>query len=88
MSKIDLESSKNSTSSSEVITSNFKDLKIGEDLSQSIFIPAYIRKAEEPEENQYRLYYGPSNAFMFLFLFYSVYERILKAQTLVKRKVE
>ena len=88
MSKIDLQSSKSSTSSSEVITTNCKDMKIGQDLSSSIFIPPYIRKENEPEENQYRLYYGPSNAFMFLFLFYSVYERILKAQTLVRHKVE
>lgn len=48
----------------------------------------YTRKEGEPEENQYKLYYGPSNAFMFLILFYSVYERILKAQSLVARKVE
>jgi hypothetical protein len=81
MSKIDLEDSKSksSSSSAEVIPGKYKDMKIGQDLSSSIFLPEYIRKPNEPEENQYRLYYGPSNAFMFLFLFYSVYERILKA---------
>lgn len=49
-------------------------------MNSSIFIPKYVQKKSEAEEDQYKLYYGPSNAFMFITFFYSVYERILKAQ--------
>jgi hypothetical protein len=57
-------------------------------MNSSIFIPKFVQNKEETPEDQYKLYYGPSNAFMFITFFYSVYERILKAQQLVKSKVE
>ena len=38
-------------------------------------------------ENQYKLFYGPSNVYMFFVYFYSVYERILKAKTLIRKKI-
>ena len=60
---------------------------VEKDVQNSVFIPKFIQKAGNPDEN-YKLFYGPSNAFMFLLLFYSLYERVLKAQRLVKQKVE
>ena len=59
---------------------------IEHDMETSIFIPKFVQKKEA--EDNYRLYYGPSNAFMFITFFYSVYERVLKARQLVKSKVE
>ena len=56
------------------------------DLSQ--FLPQFVQKEEVDAEKQYRLLYGPTNIYMFMTFFYSVYERILKAQELVELKVE
>jgi hypothetical protein len=83
MQKVDFESNKSEVSTPLVDTGRFKELRINcnieEDVNTCMFIPKYIRKPGIPEDDQYKLYYGPSNAFMFLMLFYSVYERILKA---------
>ena len=57
-------------------------------MNSSIYIPKFVQNKDDEIEDQYKLYYGPSNAFMFITFFYSVYERILKAQQLVKSKVE
>ena len=68
----------------------FDDVKTAEtndilqDIETSIFIPKFVQKKDVADEDNYRLYYGPSNAFMFITFFYSVYERILKARQLVK----
>ena len=57
------------------------------DINENIFIPGYSQKRAK-DQNEYKLYYGPLNVFMFIKYFYSVYERVLKAQELVKSKVE
>lgn len=43
---------------------------------------------DSTKNNQYKLFYCPLNVFLFMMYFYSIYERILKAQELVKGKVE
>ena len=48
-------------------------------MNSSIYIPKFVQNKDDEIEDQYKLYYGPSNAFMFITFFYSVYERILKA---------
>ena len=71
---------------------------IKKDMNESIFIPHFNlipstkeskdeSGAKKPYEHRYKLYYGPLNVFMFITYFYSVYERVLKAQELVKNKV-
>lgn len=60
---------------------------VQEDLEQCLFIPQYD-SSMQTEERQYKLYYGPLNVYMFMLYFSSIYERILKAQELVKSKVE
>jgi hypothetical protein len=57
-------------------------------MEESQFLPQYVQKDDLDPEKQYRLLYGPTNIYMFMTFFYSVYERILKAQELVKLKVE
>ena len=47
-----------------------------------MFIPAYTKK------DTYQLFYAPLNVYMFLTFFYSIYERILKAEELVRQKME
>ena len=59
-------------------------IDVEHDMETSIFIPKFVQKKGAPDDECYRLYYGPSNAFMFITFFYSVYERILKAKQLVK----
>ena len=46
------------------------------------------RQPAGPPQPQYKLFYCPLNVFMFMLYFYSIYDRILKAQELVKAKVE
>ena len=46
------------------------------DLSDTMFIPKFI-------SSKYKLYFGPTNLYMFLVYFYSIYERIIKAYELV-----
>ena len=53
-------------------------------METSIFIPKYVQQKGADEDEHYRLYFGPSNAFMFITFFYSIYERILKARQLVQ----
>ena len=65
-----------------------ESVDIEHDMETSIFIPKFVQKKGAEDEDNYRLYYGPSNAFMFITFFYSVYERVLKARQLVKSKVE
>lgn len=55
------------------------------DADEAMFLPFYSQKAD-PVEN-YSLLYAPSNVFIFLKLFYSLYERVLYAQTLVREKI-
>lgn len=38
--------------------------------------------------NKYKLYLCPVNVYQFMTYFYSIYERVLMAQDLVRRKVE
>lgn len=70
----------------------YKCIKIEEPIDSDIancpFIPKYIHDKNLPQDQQYQLYFGPANVFMFLTFFYSVYERVLKAQQLVRSKVE
>ena len=49
----------------------------------SIFLPHY----PEDKKEEYSLIYGPSNMYLFISFFYSIYERILKAKDLVREKV-
>ena len=65
-----------------------KDLTIIEQLEKSLFVPEFNQKSDVAEEARYKLFYGSANVHMFLTFFYSVYERILKAQELVKSKVD
>lgn len=55
------------------------------EVDDALFLPFYSNKAAE-EEN-YQLLYAPSNVFIFLKLFYTLYERILIAQTMVREKI-
>lgn len=65
-----------------------KDLTTTEQLENSLFVPEFTQKGNVADEAQYKLFYGSANVHMFLTFFYSVYERILKAQELVKSKVD
>ena len=62
----------------------FKCIKIKEptenDIVKCPFIPQYVYDKDLPKDKQYQLYFGPANVFMFFTFFYSVYERVLKAQ--------
>ena len=40
------------------------------------------------KKDEYNLLYAPSNMFMFITLFYSLYERILKAKFLISQKIK
>ena len=62
---------------------NLESLK--RDADEAMFLPFYNQKTN-PAEN-YSLLYAPSNVFIFLKLFYSLYERVLYAQTLVREKI-
>lgn len=55
------------------------------EIDDALFLPFYSNKTAQ-EEN-YQLLYAPSNVFIFLKLFYTLYERILIAQTMVKEKI-
>lgn len=55
------------------------------DAEEAMFLPFYSQKANSAEN--YSLLYAPSNVFIFLKLFYSLYERVLYAQTLVREKI-
>ena len=60
-------------------------------VSEALFLPHYQdQKSSEisnGEENNYHLFYGPSNIFMFLKFFYAIYERVLKAKDLILEKI-
>lgn len=49
------------------------------DIENSLFIPQFVSNSQLDNEKQYKLLYGPTNVYMFLTFFYSVYDRILKA---------
>jgi hypothetical protein len=51
--------------------------------ADSIFLPHY----PEDKKDQYQLIYGPSNMFLFMTFFYSIYERILKGKDLISEKI-
>ena len=53
-----------------------------EKLLEEVFLPKFVQH-KEPKE-KYKLFYGPLNIYMFLVFFYSIYERILKAEELVR----
>ena len=40
-----------------------------------------------PKSTDYSLLYAPSSVFMFIKFFYATYERVLKAQDLVREKI-
>jgi hypothetical protein len=75
-------------SNCDEISGKYRDEFIRQEIETSIFIPKFINNKNDQNDKKYKLYYGPSNLFMFLMLFYSVYERILKAKELVQSKVE
>jgi len=50
----------------------------------SLFVPPFVDRKKNP----YKLFYGPSNSYIFLTYFYSVYERLLKARFLIKKKID
>lgn len=56
-----------------------------EEIEQSLFLPFY--KGKSGAQEGYSLFYAPPNVFIFLKLFYSLYERVLIAQTLIKDKI-
>ena len=47
-----------------------------------MFIPRFHN------DNNHSLYYCPFDVYAFIVYFYSVYERILKAQELIKEKIQ
>lgn len=51
-----------------------------------MFLP-FHRQGSDSKEG-YSLFYAPPNVFIFLKLFYALYERVLYAQTLVKDKIK
>ena len=55
------------------------DSKESEIAETSLFLP-HIPKEKK---DQYNLMYAPSNLFMFVTLFYSLYERIFKSKFLI-----
>lgn len=56
------------------------DSELEKSILSSTFLPKFT-----PE---YELFYAPLNVYMFLTFFYSIYERVLKAEELVRAKVE
>lgn len=56
------------------------------DADEAMFLPFYKQKPDANES--YSLFYAPPNVFIFLKLFYSLYERVLYAQTLIKEKIQ
>ena len=55
------------------------------DAEEAMFLPFF--KQQSDAEESYSLFYAPPNVFIFLKLFYSLYERVLYAQTLIKEKI-
>jgi histone deacetylase complex regulatory component SIN3 len=53
------------------------------ELERSLFVPRF-----ESGSNNYKLYFGPTNMYMFLVYFYSIYERVVKAYELVDSKIQ
>ena len=51
-------------------------------------MPHFVQDKSKPSAQQYKLLYSPFNVFIFLIYFYSIYERVIKAQAMVKQKVD
>lgn len=55
------------------------------DVEEAMFLPFY--KSNNESDEKYSLFYAPPNVFIFLKLLYSLYERVLYAQTLIQEKI-
>ena len=59
---------------------------------EALFLPHYRdsrqRADSEGDKAPYCLFYGPGNYFMFIKLFFAIYERILKAKDLIAEKIQ
>lgn len=53
------------------------------EIEESLFVPRWDQSGKN-----YKLYFGPTNLYMFLMYFYSVYERVLKAYDLIEAKID
>ena len=59
---------------------------------EALFLPHYQDSRQktdlEGDKAPYRLFFGPGNYFMFIKLFFAIYERILKAKDLIAEKIQ